>query len=107
MASSTQPLQVLMFQHLKTLIPAHLSLVDEMSSLLDISPDSAYRRIRGEKPISLDETKIICEHYHLSLDQFLHAQSDSVLFTAPPRLDPSKPFESWLTHLLKQLEFMK
>lgn len=107
MSTDPLPMQVLLFQHLKTLIPAHISVVDEMSSLLNISPDSAYRRIRGEKPISLEETKIICEHYHLSMDQFLHSQSDSVLFTSPPSPDKSNVFDSWLNNLLRQLQFLR
>lgn len=107
MSTEPLPMQVLLFQHLKTLIPVHISMVDEMSSLLNISPDSAYRRIRGEKPISLEETKIICEHFHLSMDQFLHSQSDSVLFTSPPSLSKPNPFESWLDNLLRQLQFLK
>lgn len=107
MSTEPLPMQVLLFQHLKTLIPAHISVVDEMSSLLNISPDSAYRRIRGEKPISLEETKIICEHFHLSMDQFLHSQSDSVLFTSPPSLSKPNPFEAWLDNLLRQLHFLK
>jgi len=100
------PVQVLVFQHLKTLIPAHLSLVDEISTLLDISPDSAYRRIRGEKPISLEEAKIICTKYHLSIDQFLHAESNSILFTYPPPLDKPDPFDAWLNQLLRQLQLI-
>lgn len=107
MTTSPQPMQVLLFQHLKTLIPAHLSLVDEVSALLDISPDSAYRRIRGEKNMSLEEAKILCESYQLSIDQFLHSQSNSVLFTGTPPMDPSNPFDSWLSQLLRQLEFFK
>lgn len=107
MSTEPLPMQVMLFQHLKTLIPAHISLVDEMSSLLNISPDSAYRRIRGEKPISLEETKLICEHYHLSMDQFLHSQSDSVLFTSPPSLSKPNPFEAWLDNLARQLQFLK
>lgn len=105
MTTSSQPMQVLLFQHLKTLIPAHLSLVDEVSSLLNISPDSAYRRIRGEKNLSLEEAKILCENYHLSIDQFLHSQNNSILFTGQPPLDPTNPFDSWLSNLLRQLEF--
>ncbi|MEO7984730.1 MAG: helix-turn-helix domain-containing protein, partial [Bacteroidota bacterium] len=60
-----------LFNILKENLPPHLSLVDELGSLLGLSADSVYRRIRGEKPIDLFELKKICEHYHLSLDQLL------------------------------------
>jgi len=44
-----------LFRHIRELLPGHVSLADEIAGILDISTDSAYRRIRGEKPISLEE----------------------------------------------------
>lgn len=79
----TSELQQQLFSHLKENLPPHLSLVDELCDLLDLSADSVYRRIRGEKPITLNELKRICEHYHLSIDQLLQLQNESVLFMAP------------------------
>ncbi len=49
--------QQIFFQHIKSNLAAHLSLVDEVAELLNISNDSAYRRIRGEKPLSFEEIK--------------------------------------------------
>ena len=79
----TNQLQQQLFSFLKDSIPPHLSLVDELCDLLNLSHDSVYRRIRGEKPISLAELKIICEKYHISLDQLLQLENESVLFDAP------------------------
>jgi hypothetical protein len=76
-------LQQQLFSYLKNTLPPHLSLTDELSQLLDLSADSVYRRIRGEKPITIDELKIICEHYRLSLDHVLQLKTGSVLFDAP------------------------
>jgi hypothetical protein len=98
--------QVLLFQHLKKLIAPHLSMVDEIAEVLDISPDSAYRRIRGEKPISLEEIKVICIRYNLSLDQFLHIKTDSILFSGKLTENKENAFEEWLDYLLHQLAFM-
>lgn len=79
----TSELQQELFTHLKENLPPHLSLVDELGDLLGLSADSVYRRIRGEKPITLTELKRICEHYHLSIDHLLQLQNESVLFQAP------------------------
>jgi len=79
----TNQLQQQLFSFLKDSIPPHLSLVDELCDLLNLSHDSVYRRIRGEKPITLAELKIICEKYHISLDQLLQLENESVLFDAP------------------------
>ena len=37
------------FQQIKSKLPATVSAVDEIAKLLNISSDSAYRRMRGEK----------------------------------------------------------
>jgi hypothetical protein len=68
---STQ-LQQDFFQHIKSKLPPHLSFVEEIAELLSISTDSAYRRIRGEKPISLEEVQRLCSHFRISLDHVLN-----------------------------------
>src|SRR6186997_2158915 len=95
--------QVAFFNHLKTLLPAHLSLVDEIAELLNISNDSAYRRIRGEKPIALEEIQKLATHFKISLDQFLHLDSDSFIFTGKLANATDHVFEKWMENLLQQL----
>lgn len=73
--------QQVFFNHIKSKLPAHLSLVDEVAELLDISNDSAYRRIRAEKPISFDEIQKLCNHYKVSLDQLLKINTETVIFS--------------------------
>ena len=48
-------IQQLFFQKIKENMPAHLSFVDDIAEVLEISNDSVYRRIRFEKPISMEE----------------------------------------------------
>lgn len=73
--------QTLFFNHIKSKIPSHLALVEEVADLLNISNDSAYRRIRGEKPIGLDEMQVLCNKYHVSLDKLLQLQTNTVIFS--------------------------
>ncbi|MDB5022529.1 MAG: hypothetical protein JWP78_284 [Mucilaginibacter sp.] len=73
--------QALFFNHIRSRLPAHLSFVDEVAELLSISNDSAYRRIRGEKSLGLDEAQVLCNKYHVSLDQLLHIKSNTVIFS--------------------------
>ncbi len=79
--------QQLFFNHIKSKLPLHLSLVDEVAELLNISNDSAYRRIRGEKPIGLDEIQVLCNKYQVSLDQLLQIQTNTVIFSGN-KVDP-------------------
>ena len=97
--------QQVFFQHIKTSLATHLSLVDEVADLLNISNDSAYRRIRGEKPLSFDEIKTLCAHYRVSLDQLFHLSNDSFLFSGPLTNKDNFGFEMYLEYLLKQLNY--
>ncbi|WP_201983841.1 helix-turn-helix domain-containing protein [Hymenobacter rubidus] len=98
--------QHLFFQHLKSLLPPHKALVDEVADLLNISNDSAYRRIRGEKPLGLDELHRLAAHFQVSLDQLLNLSSDALLFTGRPQPYASSTLEGWLANLERQLELM-
>lgn len=99
----TSQLQLQLFNYLKSALPPHLSLADEIGQLLDLSPDSVYRRIRGEKPISLDELKKICDKYRLSLDQLLQLETETVVFNATGLKDPHFPFLQILENMRLQL----
>jgi hypothetical protein len=101
----TKQLQQQLFRHLKESLPPHLSLVDGLCQLLDLSADSVYRRIRGEKPVTLIELKQICEHYRLSLDQLLQLKNDSVLFQAPGIMHLSIPFADHMKGMLEQFKY--
>ncbi len=100
----TTELQQQLFSYLKDNLPPHLSLVDELGDLLGLGADSVYRRIRGEKPVTLNELKKICEHFHLSLDQLLQLQNDSVVFRAPDLGKENFSFVDVLKSILQQLK---
>ncbi len=98
--------QQLFFQHVKNNLPSHLSLVDEIAELLNISNDSAYRRIRGEKPISFDEIRTLCTHFKISLDQLFHLDTDTIIFSGKSINNKDFSFDLYLQNILKQLIHM-
>lgn len=98
--------QQLFFNHIKSLLPPHISFVDEVAEELNISNDSAYRRIRGEKPIALEEIKKLCLKYKISLDQLLHLNSESVVFTGKLANAQNFNFELYLQDFLHQHELI-
>lgn len=65
---------------IKDTIPQNLSLVDELADLLEISNDSAYRRLRGETLLTIDEIEKICIHFKVSFDPFELQKTESVTF---------------------------
>ena len=98
-------LQKELFNYIKNSLPPHLSMVDTVAELLGLSYDSVYRRIRGEKPITLDELKLICEHFKLSLDQVLQLHSNKVLFTDSEANGRITSFIQYEQGLIQQLQY--
>jgi hypothetical protein len=98
-------LQKELFVLIKNTLPSHISLVDAIADLLNISYDSVYRRIRGEKPVTLNELRILCEHFHLSLDQILQFKNESVVFNAPEINGSNPDFREYLKGVLKQMKY--
>ncbi|RFP65111.1 hypothetical protein D0N36_10535 [Hymenobacter lapidiphilus] len=94
------------FQLVKSQLPPHKALVDEVANLLGISNDSAYRRIRGDKPLAIDELGKLAAHFHISLDQLLNLPSNALIFTGKPQAAVTKTLEGWLTNMLGQLQLM-
>jgi hypothetical protein len=98
-------LQQLLFNQIKANLPPHLSFVQEVSDVLKISNDSAYRRIRGEKTISFEEVCKMAEHFRVSLDQFLNLENDSVIFSGKYISRDADEFEFYLLGMVKQLQY--
>ncbi len=69
--------QSLMMQRIKESLPKSISFVDELSEVLNLSSDSAYRRIRGETDLSIEEIATICKHFHFSFDSFINNNDNS------------------------------
>lgn len=101
---SAQTLQI--FKYLKNKLPPDISMVDDIAKVLDISTDSAYRRIRGEKPLSFEEVYKLCLHYRISLDSLLNLQSDAFLFTGKFAQADSFRFDEYLVNIVQQVKYM-
>lgn len=99
----TQEAQVKLFYEIKRLLPEETPLPSIISELLFVSNDSAYRRIRGETPLTLDEAGILCSHFHISLDRLLHIENNTVLFHKAPMLSAAT-FEEYLLNIYNQMK---
>jgi hypothetical protein len=98
--------QEFLFQRIKELLPPHVSLVDTVANILNVSSDSAYRRIRGETPLVLDEARELCQYLKISLDQVLNVQSGSTLFRNV-RLNTDKyNYIVYLKELVKRVQLI-
>jgi hypothetical protein len=103
-------LQVSLFKKIKEKLPPHLALADAISDYLNVSNDSAYRRIRGDKPLTLDEIEILVSKTNISLDQFFKVgqATDQVRFTGKLIDHEIFDFDDYLNGIASQLgEFLE
>ena len=100
----TSGLQQQFFTLLKNSMPPHVSMADELAEKMGLSYDSIYRRIRGEKALSLSEVKMLCQQYNISLDQVLDIQNTTVVFNAPDINTDNLPFKDYLKGLVDRLK---
>jgi uncharacterized protein YjfI (DUF2170 family) len=99
-------MQDLFIKHLKNTVPSNVSLVDDIADLLKISNDSAYRRLRNETVLSLDETYKICKHYRISADAIFSKQTNAVTCNYIKLTDSAENFEGYLVSLENQLKLI-
>lgn len=87
-------------------MPKHLSFAEEISDKLNISYDSAYRRIRGEKPLTLDEIGILSSEFKVSLDQFFDiGEGNNLAFTANYIDRDKADIDGFLKGVLRNMEY--
>lgn len=93
-------------EEVKKLVPPNLSFADELAEILDISRDSAYRRIRGETILSLEEVKKICAHFSVSLDTLLSPNKTLVSFHHRIIDEHNFTLLDWLKSIVNNLEMV-
>lgn len=89
---------------LKAQIPANISLANEISSLLNVSLDSAYRRLRAETDISLDEAVHLCHHFDIPLEALNDQIPNVVTFKFNRIMKDIPGFVNYWESLLKDLQ---
>jgi hypothetical protein len=94
--------QISFLQKIKSTLPASISFVHELADLLEVSLDSAYRRLRGETDLTLSEILKICNFYKISPDNLQQSQPGLVTFQYRPLTDTVN-FEEYWTDMLQIL----
>ncbi len=97
-------IQKALFENIRSRLSSHLSMVDEIADLLFLSLDSAYRRIRGDKPLSLFEAVRLARHYNLSLDNLYDSKSEILTFESFQLDEDDFSFHKYLRSILIVME---
>src|SRR5436190_13869815 len=92
------------FLNLKSVIPPGIGMPEEIADILDVSIDSAYRRIRGETELTLSELAKLNKHYSISLDEIIGHTNDKVAFAYTKLTNSAKNFEEYLLRLTTHME---
>ena len=93
------------FKLLKTKFQLNLSVADEVGKLLNISSDSAYRRMRSEKQITFEEAYTLANHFKISLDQLMSITTGGMLFQGNIVNEKNYGFEQYLTGMLHTMAY--
>ena len=97
--------QKVFFDTIKQRLPKHISVVHEIAELLEISYDSAYRRLRGDKELTIDELQILSSKYKISVDSVFGYNNIDIHFHPFPMDTQHDGFVAWLK--LRLLEVQK
>lgn len=93
-------LQKVLFEQIRERFPADASFVHEISELLGISYDSAYRRIRGEKALNIIDLQKLATAFNISIDALFKLKGNKILFDYFT-LEPDKlGIKEWLGLIL-------
>ena len=104
-AMSINQTQQQLFQLIRTKLPAEASVADEVAKLLNLSTDSAYRRIRGEKQITLEELEILGVNFKISLDRLMNIPTGGTLFQGNYVNPKTYRFDQYLTGMMHSLVY--
>jgi hypothetical protein len=105
MSEIKESAQIKFMAQLKSAMPSNISIVDELADLLNVSNDSAYRRMRGETSLTIDEIAIICKKFKISFDSFIQQEDSAyVNFKYNPMGVNNTGFQDYFTGMLADLE---
>ncbi len=89
--------QIILMQKIKAALAPNISFVDEIATLLKLSNDSAYRRIRGETALSIEEIALLCGKFKFSFDAFIGAKNGETVSLSYSSL--TNQLDSYLNYL--------
>ena len=102
-------IQKRLFEEIQKNLPSHYILADAISDVLDTGRDSAYRRIRCDKILSIKELYILCEHFQCSFDMLMGGKNihrfDCIY--RPINLSIPNEYQNYMFALSKNIEKLR
>lgn len=99
--------QLLFFQRLKESVDSNIALAEEISTLLHLSIDAVYRRMRGETALTYDEAALIRKAFGLKTDNTQAEANNVVSFKYHSLYKSNKAFQQYLEGLIQDFKLIK
>jgi len=93
-------------KRLRQCLAPGIGLAEELADILNISTDSAYRRIRGETGLTIEEIFLVTKKHAISIDDVFSNRGDTVTFNYTKLTDSESNFLAYLTRLHSHLSAM-
>ncbi len=97
-------LQIQLFEHIFRQYPRRSDAVSEIASILNLSKDSTYRRVRGETLLTSEGLMNLALRFKISLDSLIYQNHDVVLFQYRPMTKPIKNFDEYLKDIFYDMK---
>ena len=91
-------------------VPSHVSLAQEISEILNVSLDSAYRRLRNQTEYSFSEAMKVTFHFDIPLEAFNLEQGTAATFKINhmnKEVDSYRDYINSMLHNIKRLATFK
>lgn len=104
MQDQTKALQLNIFEWLKKNVEFKEPMVYELSELFQVSQDSIYRRMRGEKMMTLEELLKLYDTFDFSLEDVVSSSASRVVFSFQPIMEGTFSFIDYLVYINNMLQ---
>ncbi|MEL6866334.1 MAG: hypothetical protein AAFP19_18040 [Bacteroidota bacterium] len=78
--------------------------INELCELLHLKRSAIYKRLNGQKQLTLDELLLLSEHYQFSIDKVLSNTSGKAIFDFPALNGPPRSYEEFYGSILNDME---
>lgn len=95
------------FHELKIKLPSNLSLANVVADELNVSIDSAYRRIRCESDLSLHEFDVLSSRFDVPIEAVLSKNHENVLFNYRNINQDHFDFGSYFQSLIEEIKSLE
>ena len=86
-------------------IPENHSIIDDVSAVLNISYDAAYRRVNNRTSLSLEESVTLAKHYKISLNKLYEVgNQNTIMAEKSSPIRSASDLEAYFTNSYKSIE---